>query len=124
MSERKEILKMLRVLWRKGDSSLRRMYPSWEDLEANLDFTVEEKTKKEYMHKACPYCKLMQKIEKPIDDLFPYVNCMSCKKPFHVDSNLNVRKLTEEEEENMPAEWVRVLEDLNKKKMAIVFKLE
>lgn len=124
MSERKEILNMLRVMWRKGDSVLRRIYPSWEDLEANIDFAIEEKTKKEFTVKSCPYCKVIQKIEKPIENLFPYSKCLSCKRSFHVDSNLNVRKLTEEEEENMPAEWVRVLDDLNKKKLAIVFKLE
>jgi hypothetical protein len=41
-----------------------------------------------------------------------------------VNNDLTVRKLTEEEEENMPEDWVRILEDLNKKKLAIVFKLE
>jgi hypothetical protein len=37
---------------------------------------------------------------------------------------LTVRKLTEEEKDEMPAEWVRILEDLNKKKLAVVFRLE
>jgi Mg/Co/Ni transporter MgtE len=41
-----------------------------------------------------------------------------------VDKDLRLRKLTEEENESMPEDWVRILEDLNKKKLAIVFKLE
>jgi len=31
---------------------------------------------------------------------------------------------TEEEKETMPAAWVQIVEDLNKKRLAIVFKLE
>ena len=41
-----------------------------------------------------------------------------------MDKDLRLRKLTEEENESMPEDWVRILEDLNKKKLAIVFKLE
>ncbi len=41
-----------------------------------------------------------------------------------MNRDLTVKKLTEEERESMPEEWVRILEDLNKKKLAIVFKLE
>jgi hypothetical protein len=37
---------------------------------------------------------------------------------------LTIRKLTEEEKDDMPAEWVRIREDLNKKKLAITFRLE
>ena len=48
---------MLRVMWRKGDSSLRRIYPSWEELEANLDIMVEEqRTKPAYAYRSCPNC--------------------------------------------------------------------
>lgn len=125
MSEKKELLNMLRIMWRKGDSSLRRIYPSWEDLEANLDIMVNEKrTRKAYAYKLCPNCGVTQKITKPLDELFPYETCQSCKRPFHVNDDLTVRKLTENEREDMPTEWVRIIDDLNKKKLAIVFKLE
>jgi hypothetical protein len=125
LSEKKELLNMLRIMWRKGDSSLRRIYPSWEDLEANLDIMVNEKrTRKAYAYKLCPNCGVTQKITKPLDELFPYETCQSCKRPFHVNDDLTVRKLTENEREDMPTEWVRIIDDLNKKKLAIVFKLE
>lgn len=125
MSEKKELLNILRVMWRKGDSSLRRIYPSWEELEANLDIMVEEHTTKTaYAQRSCPNCGVKQKIAKPLDALFPYETCQACRRPFHVNNDLTVRKLTEEEKDDMPAEWVRILEDLNKKKFAIVFKLE
>ena len=125
MSEKKELLNMLRVMWRKGDLSLRRIYPSWDELEANLDIMVEEHRKKsESVNRSCPNCGVTQKITKPLDELFPYVTCQSCKRPFHVNNDLIVRKLTEDEKEDMPAEWVRILDDLNKKKLAIIFRLE
>jgi predicted RNA-binding Zn-ribbon protein involved in translation (DUF1610 family) len=125
LSEKKELLNMLRARWRNGDSSLRRIYPSWEDLEAHLEITTEQEHGKDhYSHKLCPNCGVTQKIIKPLNELFPYEKCRSCKRPFHVNKDLTVRKLTEDEEENMPVEWVRILEDLNKKKLAIVFRLE
>ena len=124
MSERKELLNMLRAMWRQGDLSLRRIYPSLEELEANVDITVDrEKRRERYAIQACPNCGAKQKITKPVY-LFPYRNCRSCGHPFHVNKDLTVRKLTEEERENMPEDWVRILEDLDKKKLAIVFKLE
>ena len=90
LSARKELLNMLRVMWRKGDSSLRRIYPSWEELEANLEITVREKeTKTLSTEMSCPYCGVIQKIEKPIDELFPYDSCQSCKRPFHLNNDLN-----------------------------------
>jgi len=125
LSERKELLNMLRVMWRKGDSPLRRIYSSWEELESNTEIMLDKKEHKEVSaHKSCPYCGALQKIVKPINELFPYGNCESCKQTFHINNNLSVRKLTDEEKENMPAEWVRVLDDLEKKKLAIVFKLD
>ena len=39
-------------------------------------------------------------------------------------NDLTVRKLTEEEKDDMPAEGVRILEDLDKKKLAVIFRLE
>ena len=118
-------MNILRIIWRKSDSPLRRIYPSWEELVANIEInTAQAKSKRVFLFRSCPYCGLTQKITKPIDELFPYENCQSCKHPFHVNSDLTVRELTDEEKENMPAEWVRVLEIINKKKLAIVFKLE
>lgn len=124
-AERKELLNLLRVIWRKGDSSLRRIYPSWEELEANINIIVGEKrAKAAYANRLCPNCGVIQKIKEPLDELFPYQTCQKCKRPFHVSNDLTVRKLTEDEKDVMPAEGVRVIEDLNKKKVAIVFKLE
>ena len=123
MSERKKLLNMLRAMWRQGDLSLRRIYPSLEELEANVDITVDRERMERYAIRPCPNCGAKQKITKPAS-LFPYRTCRSCKHPFHVNKDLTVRKLTEEEKENMPEDWVRILEDLNKKKLAIVFKLE
>jgi predicted RNA-binding Zn-ribbon protein involved in translation (DUF1610 family) len=124
LSERKELLNMLRAMWRQGDLPLRRIYPSLEELESNVDIKVDRKKRRErYAIQPCPNCGVKQKITKP-ESLFPYHSCRSCKRPFHVNKDLTVRKLTEEEKENMPEDWVRILEDLNKKKLAIVFKLE
>ena len=124
MSERKELLNMLKAMWRQGDLPLRRIYSSLEELESNVDVTVSRKKRSERCAiQPCPNCGVRQKIAKP-EYLFPYHTCRSCKRLFHVNKNLTVRKLTEEEKENMPENWVRILEDLNKKKLAIVFKLE
>jgi hypothetical protein len=125
LSERKELLNLLRVMWRKGDSSLRRIYPSWEELESNVDIMVEgQKTKTAHAYRFCPNCGVTLKITKPLDELFPYEICQSCKRPFHVNNDLTVRELTDDEKDAMPAEWVRIFEDLNRKKLAVVFKLE
>jgi hypothetical protein len=125
LSERKELLNVLRVMWRNGNSPLRRIYPSWEELEANLDIVVDEETSKtQFIYQSCPYCGVTQKVKKPLDEMFPYEKCQSCKRPFHINKDLTVRELTGEEKENMPESWIRILEELNKKKLAIVFKLE
>jgi hypothetical protein len=125
LDEKQEFLQLLRDMWDRGDSSLRNIYPSWEDLESNLQIRVE-KHHSEYstVKKPCPYCGAIIEIKTPTEDLFPYDECKSCKNTFHVSDNLAVRKLTDEENENMPAEWVRVLHALDRKKLAIVFKLE
>ena len=125
LTEKKELLNMLRSIWRQGDSPLRRIYPSLEELESNVDIKLDTKKRKEkFAIKPCPSCGQKQKITKPIESLFPFHICPSCKQTFHVNKDLTVRKLTDEEEESMPEDWVRILEDLNTKKMAIVFKLE
>ena len=125
MNEKKEVLNMLKEMWRKGDSPLHRIYPSWEELEANVDIKTEDPAEKEkYKLQSCPNCGTKQNITKPLEDFFPYQNCESCKHTFYVNRDLTTRKLTEEEKENMPAGWIHVVEDMSKKKLAIVFKLE
>ena len=124
-AERKELLSILRVMWRNGDSSLRRIYPSWEDLEANLEIQLGKDTSaKTHVRQSCPICGVTQEVTKPLDELFPYGTCQSCHQTFHISNDLSVRELTGEEKENLPAEWIRVLEDLQKRRLAIVFKLE
>ena len=125
MNEKKELLNMLREMWQKGDSPLHRIYSSWEELEQHVDIKTEKETKKEkYAIHRCPNCGADQKISKPLEDFISYQNCKSCKQVFYVNKDLTVRKPTEEEKETMPAAWVQIVEDLNKKRLAIVFKLE
>lgn len=125
MNERKQVLNMLKEMWRKGDSPLHRIYPSWEELEANVDIRTERTKKKEkYTLQPCPNCDVKQRITKPLEDFFPYQNCELCKHSFYINKDLTTRKLTEEEKENMPAAWIKIVEDMSKKKLAIVFKLE
>ena len=125
MNEKKELLNMLREMWQKGDSPLHRIYSSWEQLEQHVDIKTKRATKKEkYTIKPCPTCGAKQRITKPLEEFFPYQNCKSCEQAFYVNKDLTVRKLTEEEKEDMPAAWVQIVEDLSKKKLAIVFKLE
>ena len=125
MNEKKELLNMLREMWQKGDSPLHRIYSSWEQLEQHIDIKTEKTAKKEkFAVQPCPNCGVKQRITKPLEEFFPYQNCKSCEQPLYVNRDLTVRKLTEEEKEAMPAAWVQIVEDLSKKKLAIVFKLE
>ena len=125
MNEKKELLNMLREMWQKGDSPLRRIYSSWEELEKHVDIKIERATRKDkYTIEPCPNCGAKQRITRPLEDFFPYQNCRSCKHAFRVNNDLTVRKLMDEEKEDMPAAWVRIVEDLSKKKLAIVFRLE
>lgn len=125
MNEKKEVLNMLKEMWRKGDSPLHRIYPSWEELESNVDIKTERTIEKEkYRLQLCPNCGMKQRITKPLEDFFPYQNCGSCKHTFYVNKDLTARELNEEEKENMPAAWIQIIEDMSKKKIAIVFKLE
>jgi len=124
VNEKKELLNMLREMWQKGDSPLHRIYSSWEQLEANVDIKTGRTTRKEkYALQPCPNCGAKQKITKPLEDFFPYQNCKSCKHAFYVNNDLTVRKLTEEEKD-MPSAWVQIVEDINKKKLAIAIRLE
>lgn len=122
VNDKKEMLSMLREMWQRGDTSLHRIYSSWEELESHLDFKTERKGKNAVQ--PCPNCGAKQKIAKPLDRFFPYRNCKSCTHVFYVNADLTVRQLTEEEAENMPASWVNIVEDLRKKKLAVVFGLE
>jgi hypothetical protein len=124
MNERKELLNMLREMWQKSNSPLRRIYSSWEELEANVEITTRETMEKEKSKlQPCPNCGSKQKITKPLEGLFPYQNCIACHKAFYVNRNLTVRKLTEEERD-MPKAWVQIIEDMNRKKMAVAFRLD
>ena len=123
--EKKEILSMLREMWLKGDSPLHRIYSSWEELEANVKITSETTSDKEkHAVQPCPNCGTKQNIAKPMEGIFPYQNCKSCKHPFYVNTDLTVRKLTDEERREIPGAWFQIVEDISKKKVAVVFRLE
>ena len=123
--ERKELLNMLREMWRKAGSPLHRIYSSWEELEANVEITSETtSSKKKRTVQPCPHCGEEQTITKPIEGIFPYQNCKSCKDPFYVNKALTVRTLTEEENREIPKAWIQIVEDLANKKVAVVFRLE
>jgi hypothetical protein len=124
VNEKKELLNMLREMWQKGGSPLHRIYSSWEELEANVEIKTGKTTQKEkFKLQPCPNCGAKQKITKPLEDFFPYQKCTACKQPFYVNKDLTVRRLTAEERD-MPQAWVQIVEDISKKKLAIVFKLE
>ena len=90
--EKKEVLGMLREMWLKGDSPLHRIYSSWEELEANVKITSEIMSGKEKLViQQCPNCGTKQNIAKPMEGIFPYQNCKSCKHPFYVNKDLTVR---------------------------------
>jgi hypothetical protein len=117
------ILHVLREMWLSGDSSLRRIYSSWEELERNLE--VKSKASREkHDVEPCPFCGARQRVTKPFEGIFPYQTCESCKQAFYVNKDLSVRKLTEDETRDLPASWIQVVEDMNRKKVAVVFRLE
>jgi hypothetical protein len=122
--EKKIILSMLREMWLKGDTGLRRIYSSWEELEANLEIRSETTSQEEHTIKPCPNCGAKQKIVMAFEGIFPYQTCKSCKHPFFVNKDLTVRKLSKEEEQELPGAWIQVVEDMNKNKVAVVFGLE
>lgn len=123
--ERKEALSIFKELWYEGNSPLHRMYSSWEELESNIEVKSDESTGLEkHRIQSCPYCGAKVAINKPLDGIFPYLNCESCKRLFYVQNDLSVRKLADEEKMEIPEGWVRIVEDLAQKKVAVVFKLE
>ena len=123
--EKKEVPSMLKEMWLKGDSPLHRIYSSWEELEANVKITTETPSDKgkPVIH-PCPNCGIKQVIAKPMEGIFPYQNCKSCKKPFYINKDLTARKLTDEEQREIPGIWFQIVEDINKKNVAVVFRLE
>jgi hypothetical protein len=123
--EKKEILSLLREMWLEGNPSLRRIYSSWEQLEANVTVASQEASGElKRAVQSCPNCGAKQTITAPIDGVFPYQNCKACKHPFYVNSDLTVRKLADEETREIPGAWLQVVEDLSNKKVAVVFRLE
>ncbi|MGB9841141.1 MAG: hypothetical protein ACPLKZ_00265 [Candidatus Bathyarchaeales archaeon] len=125
VNEKKVLLNMLREIWQKSDSPLHRIYSSWEELERHVEVkAARTKRGEKFAVQRCPNCGVKQKVTKPLEELFPYQACTACSQVFHVNRDLTVRRLTEDEKEAMPAAWVHVVEDLKRKKLAIVFKLE
>ena len=124
MQEKRKVLSMLREMWLEGDSPLRRIYSSWEQLEANLELTSEATSTEKRTLKPCPYCGANQNVAVPIAGIFPYQNCKSCKNAFYVSKNLIVRELNDEEKREIPNAWFQVIEDLSRKKVAVVFRIE
>ena len=123
--DRKEALSIFKELWSEGNLLLRRMYSSWDELERNIE-VKSEKTASAGKHEihSCPTCGARQIISKPLDGLFPYANCESCKRPFFVQSDFKPRKLTEEEKANVSDALIQIVEDLAKKKVAVVLRIE
>ena len=123
--EKKEILSIFREMWQKGDSPLHRIYSSWEELEQHVEIKTEITEKKEkYAIQPCPNCGVKQRITTPLEGFLPYQNCNSCEHAYYVNKDLTVRKLTEEEKREIPKAWIQIVDDLSKKKCAIVFRLE
>ena len=85
---------------------------------------IETGRKEKYKIQLCPNCGVKQEIAKPLEGFFPYQNCDSCRNAFYVNKDLSVRKLTEDEKRELPTAWIQIVEDLSKKKCAIVFRLE
>jgi endogenous inhibitor of DNA gyrase (YacG/DUF329 family) len=120
--EKREVLSIFREMWRKADSPLHRIYSSWEELEQHVEIETEKKEK--FKIQPCPNCGVKQKVTKPLEGFFPYQKCKSCEQAYYVNKDLAVRKLTEDEKREIPTAWIQIVEDLSKKKCAIVFRLE
>ena len=124
-NERKEALSIFRELWSEGNPSLHRMYSSWDELERNIEIESDKSSElQKHKIRSCPYCGAKQSVSKPLDGFFPYLNCESCKHSFFVQNNLVVRKLSEEEEREIPEALIRIVEDLSQKKVAVVLRFE
>ena len=104
---------------------MHRIYSSWEELEQHVDVKTEgAEGKEKFAVQSCPSCGVKQRITAPLEGFFPYQNCKSCEQAFYVNKDLTVRQLTEEEKREIPKAWIQIVDDLSKKKCAIVFRLE
>ncbi len=112
-------------MWLNPDSVLHRIYSSFEELESYTELTFEtsEGRPPEATH-PCPNCGEKQIIRGTPSDVFPYQNCDKCNKTYHINKNLTLRRITDEESETLPAPWVQIIEDIHNRKMAITFKLD
>ncbi len=122
--ERREALNIFKELWETGNSPLHRMYSSWVELERNIDVESSLAEVEKGKVQPCPYCGAKQKVSRPLDGVFPYWNCESCKRPFMVQGNLKVKRISDEEKIDIPVDLIQVVEDLSKKKVAVVLRLE
>ena len=120
--DKREVLSIFREMWQKADSPLHRIYSSWEELEQHVEI-IKEKTEN-YAVQPCPNCGVKQRITKPLEGFFPYQNCKACEQAYYVNYDLTVRKLTEDEKSEIPKSWIQIVDDLSRKKCAIVFRLE
>jgi len=66
--------------------------------------------KKGYKILPCPYCGVRQKVEKPIEGVFPVQQCFAnyrgCYRGFYVNDDLTIRKLTEQESKMLKEAWI------------------
>ena len=124
INEKKELLNIFKEMWQKSNSPLHRIYASWEDLVNHVDVEAEKTEDSEYTIYSCPHCRATQQINSSTRRLFPYQNFISCSESFFIDKDYTLRKLTSEEKENMPQSWIQIIDEIEKKKLSIVFKLD
>jgi len=123
--EKRDVLSIFREMWRQADSPLHRIYSSWEELEQHIEIKTENtRIEEKHVFHPCPNCGAKQKITKPLESFFPYQNCKTCEKAYYVNDDLTVRELTIDEKQEIPKSWIQIIDDLSKKKCAIVFRLE
>ncbi len=111
-------------MWQNSNSSLHRMYSSWEELENHVEIKEEKIEKSEITVQSCPYCATKQQIKSSERGLFPYQNCVFCNQSFFIEKDFTLRKLTPEELETMPKSWIQIIEGLEKKKLSIILKID
>ena len=96
------------------------MYSSWEELESNVEVESFDNSRSQ----PCPYCGFKQQVSRPLDGVFPYLICKSCKRSFFVEGDFKVRRLSEEEKGDISSAWVEVVEDLARRKVAVILRME
>lgn len=122
--KKKEVLNIFKQMWQNNNSTLHKMYDSWEELESHVEINEEQTKKNEFTLQKCPYCGISQQVRFDENRLFPFQNCKFCNKSFFIEKDYTVRKLTNEEFEKMPNSWIQIIEGLEKKKLSIIFKIE